>query len=222
MRVFVVNAYEDRKEKYDEERYEIFPAVWWEDVKDEDVERYHFRHNAKMDYRKKVVACSMSHQALLCKIINEDLKDVFIIEDDAIIDKWDRLKELEGCKEFCYIGGDITSPLLKDMKVFKEDGEKENVRYCCQKGINTIDPKTFKIGQTCGYFVPNKRVAQMVLSNIPNGKKERAIDNEYIALQKKGKITKFIYPAISTLYLPDASQGFTYSTYKLYDDQYLY
>ena len=46
-----------------------------------------------------------------------------------------------------------------------------------------------------------------------NGKKERAIDNEYIALQKKGKITKFVYPAIATLYLPHASQGFTYSTY---------
>ena len=222
MRVFVVNAYEDRKEKYDEEKYEIFPAIHWTDVTDEDVKRYHFRHNARLEYRKKVVACSMSHQALLGKIINEDLKDVFILEDDAIIEKWDRLKELEGCKEFCYIGGDITSPFLKDMKVFKEDGGKENVRYCCEKGINKIDPKTFKIGQTCGYYIPNKKVAQDILSNIPNGKKERAIDNEYIALQKKGKITKFVYPAIATLYLPDASQGFTYSTYKLYDDQYLY
>jgi hypothetical protein len=42
------------------------------------------------------------------------------------------------------------------------------------------------------------------------------------ALQKKGKITKFVYPAIVTLYLPDAKKGFTYSTYKLYDDQHLY
>jgi len=222
MRVFVINAYEDRKEKYDEEKYEIFPAIHWTDVTEEQVAEYHFRHNARLEYRKKVVACSMSHQALLGKIINENLKDVFILEDDAIIEKWDRLKELEGFKEFCYIGGDITSPLLKDMKVFKEDGGKENVRYCCEKGINTIDPKKFKIGQTCGYYIPNKRVAQDILSNIPNNKKERAIDNEYIALQKKGKITKFIYPAIATLYLPDALKGFSYSTYKLYDDQILY
>ena len=222
MRLFVVNAYEDRKEKYDDERYEIFPAIYWTDVKDEDVERYHFRHNAKMEYRKKVVACSLSHKRLLQKIINEDLKDVFIIEDDAVIDKWERLEELKNINEFCYIGGDITSPFLKDMKQFKEGGQKENIRYCCEKGINTIDPKTFKIGQTCGYYIPNKEVAQMILSNIPHGKKERAIDNEYIALQKKGKITKFVYPAISTLYLPDACKGFTYSTYKLYDDQILY
>jgi GR25 family glycosyltransferase involved in LPS biosynthesis len=222
MRLFVVNAYEDRKEKYDEERYELYPAIWWEDVTEEQVAGYHFRHNAKMDYRKKVVACSESHKRLLQKIINEDLKDVFIIEDDAVIDKWDRLKELEGCKEFCYIGGDITSPFLKDMKQFKEGGQKENIRFCCEKGINTIDPKTFKIGQCCGYFIPNREVAQMILSNIPNGKKNRVIDNEYIALQKKGKITKFVYPAIATLYLPDAKKGFTYSTYKLYDDQHLY
>ncbi len=222
IRVFVVNAYENRKYKYDEERYELFPATWWTDVTEEQVERYHFRHNAKIEYRKKVVACSLSHKRLLQKIIDEDLKKVVIIEDDAMIDKWNRLKELEDVNEFCYIGGDITSPFLKDMKQFKEGGEKENVRYCCQKGINTIDPKTFKIGQTCGYYIPNASVAQMILSNIPNGKKERAIDNEYISLQKKGNISKFLYPAIATLFLKDAKEGFTYSTHKLYDDQTLY
>jgi GR25 family glycosyltransferase involved in LPS biosynthesis len=221
MRLFVVNAYEDRKEKYDEERYELYPAIWWEDVTEEQVAEYHFRHNAKMDYRKKVVACSLSHKDLLQKIINEDLKDVFIIEDDAVIDKWDRLKELEGCKEFCYIGGNIGAPLLKDNDTFFKGG-KENVRHCCEKGINVIDTEIFRIGHACGYFIPNKEVAQMILTNIPNGKKERAIDSEYIALQKKGKITKFIYPAIATLYLPDAKKGFNYSKYKLCDNQLFY
>tara|TARA_R110001599_G_scaffold171084_1_gene361510 strand:+ start:831 stop:1496 length:666 start_codon:yes stop_codon:yes gene_type:complete len=221
MRVFVINAYEERKEKYDE-RYELYPALWWADLDDKDVDNFHFRHNAKMEYRKKVVACSLSHKRLLQKIIDEDLKNIVIIEDDALIDDFDRLDDLENVNEFCYIGGDITSPLLKDMKKFKEEGQKENVRYCCQKGINVINPKTFKIGQTCGYYIPNKEVCQMILSNIPHGKKERVIDNEYIHLQKKGKINLFMYPAISTLYLKDACNGFTYSTYKLYDDQTLY
>ena len=220
MRIFVINAYEDRKEKYDEEKYEIFPAVWWEDVTDEDVERYHFRHNARLEYRKKVVACSLSHQAVLGKIINEDLKDVFIIEDDAIIENWDRLKELEGCKEFCYIGGQINAPLMKDFKKFEDIKNSVRDNFC--KGINVIDPKEFRLAHTCGYFIPNRRVAQDILTNIPHGKKERAIDTEYISLQKKGKITKFVYPAIATLYLPDALKGFSYSTYKLYDDQILY
>lgn len=220
MRVFVVNAYPERKEKYDEEKYEIFPAIWWEDVTEEQVAEYHFRHNAKMDYRKKVVACSESHKQLLHKIIDEDLKDVFILEDDAIIEKWERLKELEGCKEFCYIGGQINAPLMKDFKKFEDI--KDSVRENFIKGINVIDPKQFRLAHACGYFIPNKRVAQDILSNIPTGKKYRVIDTEYIGLQKKGKITKFVYPAIVTLYIPDAKKGFTYSTYKLYDDQWLY
>jgi GR25 family glycosyltransferase involved in LPS biosynthesis len=220
MRVFVINAYEDRKEKYDEEKYEIFPAIHWTDVTEEQVEEYHFRHNARLEYRKKVVACSLSHQAVLGKIINENLKDVFILEDDAIIEKWDRLKELEGCKEFCYIGGQINAPLMKDFKKFEDIKDSVRDNFC--KGINVIDPKEFRLAHACAYFIPNRRVAQDILSNIPNGKKERAIDTEYISLQKKGKITKFVYPAIATLYLEDACKGFTYSTYKLLDDQWLY
>lgn len=221
MRVFVINAYPERKEKYDYQ-YEIFPAVHWTDVTEEQVERYHFRHNAKMELRKKVVACSLSHKRLLQTIIDKDLKNIVIIEDDALIDDFDKLDELQNVNDFVYIGGDITSPLLKDMKKFKEDGGKENVRYCCEKGINKIDKDIFKIGQTCGYYIPDASVAQMILTNIPHGNKERAIDNEYIHLQKKGKINLFMYPALSTLYLKDAMNGFTYSTYKLYDDQTLY
>ena len=77
MRVFVINAYPERRDKYDDERYELFPATWWKDVTDDEVKRYHFRHNAKLEYRKKVVACSLSHRNLLLKIIIEDLKDMY-------------------------------------------------------------------------------------------------------------------------------------------------
>ena len=222
MNIFVVNAYEDRMYKYDEERYQLYDAVWWEDVTDAEVENYYFRHNAKMDLRKKVVACSLSHKKLLKKIITDKLENVVILEDDCVIKDWKRLEELKDVKEFCYIGGDITSPFLKDMKKFKEGGEKDNVRYCCQKGINHIDKNVFKIGQTCGYYIPNASVAQDILSNIPHSTKERAIDNEYISLQKKGKINLFLYPAIAVLNLEDAKKGFTYSGYKLYDNQEFY
>jgi len=221
MKVFVINAYENRKCKYDE-RYHLFPAVWWNDLEDKDVEGYYLRHNAKMELRKKVVACSLSHKNLLQKIINEDLKEVVIIEDDAVIEDWNRLEELKDVNEFCYIGGDITSPFLKDMKEFKEGGGKDDLRDNLIKGINTIDPKVFKIGWTNGYYIPNAEVARMILSNLPHGKKERAIDNEYIALQKKGKINKFIYPAIATLFIKEAKEGFTFSNYKLVDDASLY
>jgi GR25 family glycosyltransferase involved in LPS biosynthesis len=221
MRVFVINAYEDRKFKYDEERYELFDAVWWEDVEEDEIENYYLRYNAKIDLRKKVVACSMSHKKLLQKIINEDLKQIVIIEDDAVIKDWKRLEQLKDLSDFCYLGGYMSSPYLKDLKTF-EDNDKEEVRHNLIKGINTIDPKIFRIGQTCGYYIPDAEVARMILSNLPNGKKERAIDNEYMALQKKGNIEKFLYPAIAVLHIEDAKKGFTFSNNKLYGDQSLY
>ena len=221
MKVFVINAYKDRREKYDE-RYTIFPAIWWEDVTEEQLERYHYRHNAKIPLRKKITACSLSHKRLIQKIIDEDLKEVVIIEDDAVINDFNRLEELKDLNEFCYIGGDVSSPLLKDMKKFINSGEKQEVRESFKKGLIDIDPKIFRIGWNCSYYIPNKEVAEMILSNIPNGKKELSIDGECMKLQKKGNIRKFIYPAIATLNINDAKKGFTFSNYKLYSDNSYY
>ena len=220
MKIFVINAYKERKEKYlGNERYELFPAQWWEDVTDEQVEEYHFRHNAKMDYKKKVVACSLSHKNLLRKIINEDLKNIIIMEDDAIIEDWEELEllEEEGLTDFCYVGGQMNAPLMKDFKTFPEI--KESIKDNLSKGVNPIDPKEFRIAHACGYFIPNADVAKKLLTNIPTVAKCRCIDTEYIKLQQRKYIDLFYYPAIVKLYLPDAKMGFTYSTYKLLDDQ---
>ena len=220
MNIFVVNAYEDRKYKYDEERYQLYDAVWWSDVTEEQTEALYFRHNAKLELRKKITACSLSHRKLLLKIITEGLEDVVILEDDCVIKDWKRLEELKGSKEFCYIGGQINSPLMKDFKKF--ESEKDAVRDNFSKGINVIDPKEFRVAHACSYYIPNADVARTILSNLPNGEKERAIDNEYISLQKKGKINLFLYPAIAVLNLTDAKKGFSYSGYKLYDNQEFY
>ena len=220
MNIFVVNAYEDRKYKYDEERYQLYDAVWWEDVTEEQTEDFHFRHNAKMDLRKKVVACTMSHMNLLKKIITDKLEDVVILEDDCVIKDGKRLEELKGTKEFCYIGGQINAPLMKDFKKF--EAEKDAVRDNFSKGINVIDPKEFRVAHACSYYIPNADVARHLLSNMPNGKKMRCIDTEYILQQKKDRIKKFMYPALAVLNLDDAVKGFTYSGYKLYDNQEFY
>lgn len=221
MNIFVVNAYENRKTKYlADVRYQLFPAVWWKNVNEEETKKYYFRHNAKMELRKKIVACSQSHKNLLLKIIQENLKDVIIIEDDAIFD-FSRLNELKDLKEFTYLGGEITSKLMKNMKQFEKE-DKQQLISELNVGINKIDPKIFKIGQTCGYFVPDATCAQDILSNIPNGSKERAIDTEYIFLQRKEKIKDFIFPPLVKLVVSEAKQGFTYSNYTLASDQEFY
>jgi GR25 family glycosyltransferase involved in LPS biosynthesis len=155
-------------------------------VKDEDVAEYHFRHNARLEYRKKVVACSLSHKRLLQKIINEDLKKVVIIEDDAIIDKWDRLEELENVKEFCYIGGQINAPLMKDFKKFEDIKDSVRENFC--KGINVIDPKEFRLAHTCGYYIPDASVAQDILSNIPHGLRKELSIQSILLYKKKVKL----------------------------------
>jgi len=220
MNIFVINAYEDRKYKYDEERYQLYDAVWYEDVSEEQTEALYFRHNAKLELRKKITACSLSHRKLLLKIITEGLEDVVILEDDCVIKDWKRLEELKGSKEFCYIGGQINSPLMKDFKKF--ESEKDAVRDNFSKGINVIDPKEFRVAHACSYYIPNADVARTILTNIPNGKKMRGIDTEYISLQKKDIIKNFMYPAIAVLNLTDAKKGFSYSGYKLYDNQEFY
>jgi len=222
MKVFVVNAYKERKEKYND-NYELYDAVWWEGVKENEYSRYNLRYNAKTPLRQKIAACSMSHKNLLNKIIEEDLTDVFVIEDDAIIDNFDSLKKVmkEANNEFCYIGGDLFSPLNKDAKEFKSK-TKDEIRKTLKEGINIINPDKFIILNTHGYYIPNKSVAEDILNYIPNAKKEKAIDIEYKSLQKKKIIKKFIYPAISILVVDEAKNGFSKMYNNFTDDKKYY
>lgn len=179
--------YKDRKEKYDN-RYTIYPAVWWEDITDDILEKYYFRYNAKKDYRRKVVACAESHKKLLNEIILNDLKEVVIIEDDAIINDFSRLEELKDVDDFTYIGGDITSLTLTKSDEFRKT-KKEYVRESLKLGMNTINISNWRVAHACGYYIPNKQVAKKILDLIPVYTKGRAIDKEYMMLQEK-KIIK--------------------------------
>ena len=222
MKVFVVNAYKERRAKYDD-RYELYDAVWWEGVKENEYSRYNLRYNASTPLRQKIAACSMSHKNLLNKIIEEDLKDVFVIEDDSIINDFDDLNKVisKANNEFCYIGGDLFSPLNKDAKEFKKT-IKDEIRVNLIEGINVINPDKFIILNTHGYYIPNKEVAKDILLRIPNAKKEKAVDIEYKNLQKKKIIKHFIYPAISILVVEEAKTGFSNMYNNFNDDKKYY
>ena len=116
MKVFVINAYPERTNKYDD-RYTMFPAVLAKDVTESDCDKYSFYWNISSKLRNNIVACSMSHKKCLQNIIDNKLNEILIIEDDAVID-FDRLDELKEYEDFTYIGGDIRPPLLKDDKSF--------------------------------------------------------------------------------------------------------
>jgi len=215
----VISAYPERRTKYDD-TYTIFDAYTPKDITNEIYDNYYFRYNAKPLYRKKVIACAESHKKVLKIIIEEDLKETIILEDDAILDV-SRIGELKGMNEFCYIGGDIVALTLNKYNEFRKS-KKEDIRQSLQQGINTIDIENWRLAHACGYYIPNKEVAQQILNSIPNLNKCRAIDVEYMSLQKKRKISKFIYPALVTLDMDEAKKGFNFSQYKLHSDQYYY
>ena len=225
MNIYVINAYKERSNKYDE-RYTMYPAKWWTDITDIEVEKLHFRYNCKIPLRKKITACCLSHLGMIQKIIDEDLKDVVILEDDTIIKDFELLKEEVKLipNEFCYLGGQINSPLVKDYHTFTKEHKKAIIDHIRNDNniIQTIDTNIFRITHACGYYIPDKKVAIKLLSSIEEvykGRKLRAIDVMFYELQKKGIIKYFIFPAIGTLDLKDAKQGFTYSHYKLEDEQ---
>lgn len=224
MKLFVINAYPERRSKYNDD-YHILDAIWWEDITDDILNKYHFRYNCKTELRKKICACSESHKAVLKKIIDEDLQDVCILEDDCIVKDIELLKEIVKIlpEDFVYLGGQINSCLVKDYNTFnhKKKDIIENIKKdnnCIQK----IDFEKYRITHACSYFIKNKNVAMKILSSIDDvysNRKYRAIDVAYWELQKKGIIKYFVFPALGTLYLPDAKNGFTYSTYKLETEQ---
>ena len=219
MNIIVVSAYPERRTKYDD-RYTIFEAFTPKDITQKVYDNYYFRYNAKPLYRKKVISCAESHKKVLQKIIDEDLKDTIIIEDDAVLD-FDRLDELKGVNQFTYIGGDITSLTLDKSNTFRKES-KENIRASLKKGINKIDIENWRLAHACGYYIPNRTVAELILRSIPVYKLNRAIDKEYMELQKQGIVQQFIYPAIVTLVEDEAKKGFNYSSYKLHSNQYYY
>jgi len=219
MKIFVISAYPERRTKYDD-RYTIFDAYTPKDITNEIYDNYYFRYNAKPLYRKKVIACAESHKQVLKIIIEEDLKETIILEDDAVLD-FSRIEELKGINEFCYIGGDIVALTLNKYNEFRKT-KKEDIRQSLNTGLNTIDIENWRLAHACGYYIPNKEVALQILNSIPNLNKCRAIDKEYMLLQEKRIISKFIYPALVTLQMDEAKQGFNFSQYKLHSNQYYY
>jgi len=210
MKVFVINAYENRRDKYDD-RYTIWNAMKWTDVPDDILQKYHFRYNAKDELKRKITACSESHLACLKHIYDNKIDNAIIIEDDAVLD-FDRLHELDDIEEVTYIGGMFFPPLLKDKKDF--------IKPTFDKGLHIVDKDIFVIHNAHGIYIPNhKQVVSMMKQTYH---KRRAIDVEYKQQQLRDELKYFIYPAISTLDVKDACEGFTWSSYKLPDNLYSY
>lgn len=225
-KVFVVNISDERWKKYDEsdDMYYRFKGV---DGSKLDLEayddKYIFYYNKNEASKKSTIGCAESHMSMMKYIYENQLNNVIVIEDDALLD-FTRLYELDDVKGFCYCGGRIQATVLKNDKELQKNINKD---MFLKEKLNFIDTESFIITGCHGMYFENYEVAKEIYDDISAQKRVRAIDCELKRIQKKRPklIHQFIFPAISILYLPDAQNGFTYnskSVYKLNDNNYKY
>ena len=93
MKIFVINAYPYRSKKYKKDnRYILYKPRPYQSITSSELKKHTFRHNANRVLRQKIASSVLAHEALLQRIINQDLKNVIIMEDDitfnANIDEW--------------------------------------------------------------------------------------------------------------------------------------
>ena len=201
-KIFVINISEKRWKKYEnDKRYRRFQGCHGKLTLNINRvnEFYHFRYNAKDDHRLNVAGCSYSHLWLMNYIYDNKINNAIIIEDDALID-FDRLNELDEVKGFCYIGGWMRSPTLTKPEGF--------VKPHFERGIHRVDPEKFVINNCHGYYFESYEDVKEWKTR--KYEKKRSIDGEFVYKQKNKKNVQFIYPAISTLFMPDAEEGFTW------------
>ena len=214
MKVFVVNISDQRWEKYSKDpRYTRFKGVDGNKELDPDWvdHHYHFRYNCSRRLRMSIAGCSESHIKVLKHIRDNKLDNCIIIEDDTLLD-FSRINELNNVDDFCYIGGQIKSLKLKDEKIF--------IRPEIKDGFQTINKEEYRVSGAFGYYIPNHLQTGILLTH--SYCKRRGIDCEFMLLQKKNVLKKFIYPAIVRLYMPDAVNGFSNPQMKLKNDLLYY
>ena len=220
MKVFVISINEQRWSKYDPTIYTLFQGCnGKEDLDLDEIKKTHLNLPSCTDeHRYNVAGCLESHRRVLRKIIDEKLNEVIVMEDDALLDET-RLKELEGINHFCYIGGRFQP------RVLTSNRKKWRETVTPTEGLNRL-PYEVTISATHGLYFPTWEIAEQIYQRIFTKRWVRAIDGEYRTLQKKGELIQhFLYPAISTLYIPDAKNGFTFaqkSSQKLTDTYYNY
>ena len=195
--VFVINldSAEERWEKYKDKGWNRWKATSVDDLADDHpifadmVSMWNIppgEHNNKC-------ACYMSHVSLWEHIIKNDLKNVLILEDDALqIDELPNLEDLPKGNSLTYLGGITYNNRLTDGPL----------KVDCLDGINEIDYGKFRMIMLLSYFIPNKRVAYKLLQSAKERGRPRAIDT----MVKHAHVSQYLYYPALFVEMPGQSQ----------------
>ncbi len=169
---------------------------------------YKFMPSTKTETKLPVVACFEGHVNIWKRIVDEDLKNVLIVEDDSDID-YDKYYEfLNNDKPdgLIYLGGRFDYPKIKDWKLGRlsiNKYMKEN--HIHNEGFNEVKDD-FIITGSHGYFIQDKSIAKKLLSD-SKGKTGKYKSNLLDVCITKTNINKYYYyptivnvePSISTI-----------------------
>jgi glycosyl transferase family 25 len=163
---------EDRKnnmiklfEKKNIKNYEFFKAIDWKELQPTEYIKNLFNGN-NFNYRKSIIACTLSHLNIWKKLINDPNNEAYIIlEDDInIVDNFDYFNMqlnniIEDKMDIIFIGYHKINKKINKVSL-----------YDLEIKIEPLNMNNFKIGGSFGYIITKK--AAKILINNNNIKKE--------------------------------------------------
>ncbi len=160
-----------------------------EDFKNKIVVPYNVKD--KDDLRRKKGCPQYSYMKILKKIIDEDLYNVIICEDDAILKNEKLLDDLENIK-------DLNEPVLLNAKLhhpknYKKDKDFNDRDIKFHDGINDIDFEKFRWSCCACIYYPTPESAKFIYNYINAQKRLTYFD---LQLSKNKIIKKLYYPSI--------------------------
>ena len=159
----------DRQLRFKDTDFKLFPAVDGRMMsfdQPECVKMVSFWNIRKTDQHLCKVGCFLSHLRILEDIVMNDLRNVLIVEDDAL-----QVNDLPDCAHLpgdsiTYLGGYIANKKITSREKFEIDH---------RIGLNTLS-KEYRMLTTLAYFVPNATVAKRIVTGLKELKRWRAID----------------------------------------------
>ena len=220
MNIYIINlerdSYRLQKYKKDKEKYIIYTAVDGSKLSDDNeyLKKIICYWNISDKLKRNVVGCLLSHINIMKEIVNKKINKTIIMEDDAVLDfetldkiNLDNLPQ----DKMIYFGGIFRPTTIKNNKDWSYSDCINNLK----PGLNEINTDKYKLGGTHSYYFPTWEICQKVLNYLESKERIRAIDTEFILMQKKRHdlCSQFYYPALGYLDIDEAKKGFTGKAY---------
>jgi len=184
---------EKRRSKINYDHEIIWGTNKLEDVPQEMKDKIYVPYNVKDkdDLRRKKGCPQYSYMKILKKIIDEDLYNVIICEDDAILKNEKLLDDLENIK-------DLSEPILLNAKLhhpinYRYDRQFNDRDIKFHDGINDIDFEKFRWTCCACIYYPTPESAKFIYNYINAQKRLTYFD---LQLSKNKIIKKLYYPSI--------------------------